>query len=120
MPAVAYSGGQESLPGMGGDQFLVSYVYDSGIERLLEVQALKGAYDASTTDQREGGPVSLYRTFASINFGLSNPDVVGSVNNGNYLVVWESMSGGFAGNDYDVRGRMLTPYAIFMPLVVRG
>jgi len=116
-PAVAFSGGPENLPGMGADQFLVTYVYEGDTERVLYGQPVKGTNDAS--DQLDGAPAEIYNTFTGINSGLYNPDVSGSLNNGRYLAVWESMLGGFAGSDYDVRGRLLAPYVVYLPLIIR-
>ncbi len=116
-PAVAYSGGPENLPGMGADQFLVTYVYEGSTERVLYGQPVKGAYDTGGT-QLDGDPAAMYSTFTGINAGLYNPDVSGSLNNGRYLAVWESMLGGFAGSDYDVRGRLIAPYVLYLPLVI--
>ena len=119
-PAVAFSGGPESLSGgMGADQFLVTYVYESDSEQAVYGQAVKGTH-ATSGGQLEGAPTRVRATGGGTNFGLFDPDVTGSFNSGRYLVVWEDMTGGFAGYDYDVLGRMVAPYAVYLPLVLNS
>jgi hypothetical protein len=117
-PAVAFSGGTQSISGgMGANQFLVTYIYESDTEQVIYGQAVKGTYYTGG-DQRDGGRTSILSTGGGPNFGLFNPDVTGSINNGRYMVVWEDMTGGFAGDDYDVLGRMVAPYTVYLPLVL--
>jgi hypothetical protein len=116
-PAVAFSGGPESLPGgMGDNQFLVTYCRDNPAV-TLHGQAVKGAHDA-TGGQREGDAVSIFDNSPD---EIKNPDVTGSINSGRYLVVWENLTGELAGTDHDVLGQMLSPGAsVYLPLVLNG
>ena len=119
-PAVAFSGGTQSISGgMGADQFLVAYRHESGSEQVIYGQAVEGTY-ATSGGQREGDPARIRTTAVGTNFGLFDPDVTGSINNGRYTVVWEDMTGGFAGDDYDVLGRMVAPYAVYLPLILNN
>jgi hypothetical protein len=119
-PAVAFSGGTQSLPGgMGANQYLVTYVRDGATTSVVYGQAVKGTH-ATNGSQREGDPAAVRTTSAGTNFGVFDPDVIGSINNGRYMVVWEDMIGGFAGDDYDVLGRMVAPYAVYLPLTLRN
>jgi hypothetical protein len=119
-PAVAFSGGTQSLPGgMGANQYLVTYVRDRSASSVVYGQAVKGAY-ATSGGQLDGDPAAVRTTLAGSNFGVFDPDVTGSINNGRYMVVWEDMIGGVAGNDYDVLGRLVAPYAVYLPLVLRN
>ena len=119
-PAVAFSGGTQSLPGgRGGDQYLVTYSYKDNAEKIIYGQAIKGAH-ATSGGQHEGDPVRIDSTSRGPNFGLDDSHLTGSVNNGRYMVVWEDMIGGFAGDDYDVKGRMMVPYALYLPLALRN
>lgn len=114
-PAVAFSSGPQNISGgMGANQFLVTYVRSGG-QQVLYGQPVKGMHSSSS--QLEGDPVLLRATGSTPNFGLSNPDVTGSINNGRYLVVWDDKAGGFAGSDYDVLGQMVAPYTIYLPIV---
>jgi hypothetical protein len=116
-PVVAFSGGPEDLPGMGADQFLITYVQRGGAATVLRGQAIKGTHDAG--GDQLGDSVEIRTTGSGINFGLFAPDVTGSVNNGQYLVVWEDMTGGLAGHDYDVLGRILSfDTSVYLPLVL--
>ncbi len=120
-PIVAFSGGPESFPGgMGANQFLVTYVTDEDVAGyVLYSQAVKGAY-ASSGGQLEGGPEEIDRIPAAFMWDLSNPDVIGSINNGWYLVVWEYHMHGIS-PDYDILGRMVSPYKmVYLPLVLRN
>jgi hypothetical protein len=117
-PAVAFSGGTQSLPGgMGANQYLVTYIRDETTSSVVYGQAIKGTH-ATIGGQREGAPAALRSTFAGPNFGVFDPAVIGSINNGRYMVVWEDMMGGVAGDDYDVLGRMVAPYAVYLPLAM--
>lgn len=119
-PAVAFSGGTQSLiGGRGGDQYLITYCYDSGTEKIIYGQAVEGTH-ATSGGQREGEPTRIRYTSGGTNFGLFDPDVTGSINNGWYMVVWEDMIGGFAGDDYDVMGQLVAPYLVYMPLALRN
>ena len=117
-PAIAYGSGPYYLPGgYGADQFLVTYVREDATQRIVLGQAIYGSVQPS--QQKEGSPVLLYSTGSGINFGLANPAVIGSINNGRYLAVWESMIGGFTGDDYNVRGQLVAPYGVFLPAIIK-
>lgn len=116
-PAVAFSGGTENFSdGFGGNQYLVTYITDEGSNgTILYGQAVKGAY-ASSGSQREGSARAI--GFAPPFFGwtLTDADIVGSVNNGWYAVVWQYGSGGI-NPDYDALGQIVVPSAQYLPAV---
>ena len=118
-PAVAYGSGPYYLPGgRGADQFLVTYVTETLSGRWIQAHPVYGTHQVGS-QLLSSTPMTLYQTTAGPNFDLLNPDVVGSLNNGRYFAVWESMTGGFAGTDYDVRGRLIAPYGVFLPSIIR-
>ncbi|MCB8979475.1 MAG: hypothetical protein H6657_18855 [Ardenticatenaceae bacterium] len=118
-PAVAYGSGPYYLPGgRGADQFLVSYVTETPSGRWIHAHAIYGTFQIGS-QLLSSTPIVLYQTAAGPNFDLLNPDVVGSLNNGRYLTIWESMISGFAGTDYNVRGRLVAPYSVFLPAIIR-
>ena len=108
-PAVAYSNGPDNYPeGEGEDQFLVTYVLEGLSNTELIGQAVKGAY-VEGNPQKDGSPVTLFSTLSGQNFGIGTSNITGTVNNGKYFVVWDKYSGGFAGFNYDILGRMVSP-----------
>lgn len=118
-PAVAFSGGPESLPGgMGADQFLVTFVREETSARTLYAQAITGAHNSSGS-QLEGDARLLYSTLKALGWGIYSPDVTGSINNGRYMTVWERDTGGTVW-DKDVLGRMVAPYVVYLPFVLRN
>lgn len=118
-PAVAYGSGPYYLPGgRGADQFLVSYVTETPTGRWIHARPVYGTFQADS-QLLSSTPITLYQMAAGPNFDLLNPDVVGSLNNGRYLTIWESMISGFAGADYNVRGRLVAPYSVFLPAIIR-
>ena len=119
-PAVAFSGGPEDLPGMGADQFLVTYVHAGNTATEVRGRPIKGTHDTGGY-QLEGDSIQIRTTGSGFNYGIFRPDVTGSVNNGHYLTVWEDMIGGFAGYDYDVLGQILSSGAsVYLPLILDG
>ena len=112
-PAVAFSGGPESFPdGMGANQFLITYYRDDPAVTLYG-QAVKGAHAASGT-QLEGDAA---RIFDNSPDEIKNPDVTGSINSGQYLVVWQNHIGTA---DIDVLGQRLAPSVVYLPLIIRA
>ena len=82
-PAVAYSGGTQSIPGgMGADQFLVTFAVPYGGNQAAGIygQAVWGPYVTSGS-QREGDRVRIGTTFN----GDQDHDVIGSINTGRYM-----------------------------------
>lgn len=115
---VAFSGGPENLPGFGGNQFLVSYLYSSGsTSESLYVQGIKGAYDTGG-DQRDGA-AQVISTIVGSGWYFQLPDVTGSVNNGRYLLVWQSHTGGWNPDD-NIFGRLIAPHGVYLPLILRN
>jgi hypothetical protein len=112
-PAVAFSGGTQSFSGgMGADQFLVTYRHDSGSVDDIYGQAVKGTH-ATSGSQREGTRVHI-RIIEQ--WWHQWVDVIGSINNGRYMVVWNECYG--ATLDCDVLGHMVAPYAVYLPVVL--
>ena len=103
--------------GYGDDPLRGNEVREDATRRIVLGRASYGR--DKPAQQKEGSPVLLYSTGSGINFGLANPAVIGSINNGRYLAVWESMIGGFTGDDYNVRGQLVAPYGVFLPAIIK-
>ena len=118
LPAIAYSNGPQDIPsGMGADQFLVTYVLKGLSNTELIGQAVKGDY-VEGNPQKDGIPLSLFTTLTGQNFGIGTSNITGSVNSGKYFVVWDNYSGGYAGFNFDILGRMVSPQRPFFQLSV--
>ncbi len=112
-PAVAFSGGTQSFSGgKGADQFLVTYRREVDSTDAFYAQAVKGTY-ATSGSQREGAPVHMRTTEQWWHQWV---DVVGSINNGRYVVVWNECTGGDL--DCDVLGQMVAPYGVYLPVML--
>lgn len=109
-PNVAYSGGQECFTGgYGADQFLVTYV--NGYFGVFG-QSVHGAHQAA------GSQLDSPAKLVSENYwyGGDTPAVVGSINDGRYLIAWSHLD---ATADHLIQGRFAAPYGVYIPFVLK-
>jgi hypothetical protein len=117
-PTVDFVGGPQPVFCGGGDQFLIVYIL-RGPQIVLSGQVIRGTHNSSGS-QLVDNRVRIRTKPSSTNFGLWNPHVTGSDFTGRYLVVWQDMTGGVAGQDHDVLGKLVAPHGVFLPLVPKN